>query len=207
MEVRLVVQSGTNKGEEILLPRGEIVVGRRKGCNIRLGDARVSRQHCKIAFDGKTAVIEDLDSANGTLVNGEKVRRAALKPGDLVQLGGIMFSVAAEMAEVPDEAVAVMGRPPGAPVTSEQESITSAMAAMAEAEGEGGGAEADVLPIEVDFGSPTKAGGKSEADTAPIPLDEEVIELAQEDIEGSSAGEDVLEIQWEPPAEGESDKG
>ena len=205
MQVRLIVQSGVSKGREIALPRGEIVLGRRKGCNIRLSDARVSRQHCKITFDGKAAVIEDLDSANGTLVNGEKVKQARLNLGDLVQVGGIMFSVAGGRAEVPDEAVAVMGRPQGAPTTSEQESITGAMAAMAEAEGEEAGVDIVALPIEVDLAVP--AGEESEAATDAIPVDEEVIELAQEDTEESSAGDNVLEIEWEPPAENQSDKG
>jgi len=205
MGVRLIVQSGAGKGKEISLPKGEIVVGRRKGCHIRLSDARVSRQHCKITFDGTTAVIEDLDSANGTLVNGAKVKQAALKPGDLAQVGGIMFSVVSETAEVPDEAVAVMGRPPGGPVSSEQESVAGAMAAMAQAEGEG--AEPNAVPIAVDFSLPAGDGDGTGAPTAPIPVEEDVVELAQEDTDDASAGDQVLKIQWEPPSEGDSDKG
>jgi len=205
MGVRLIVQSGAGKGKEISLPEGEVLVGRRKGCHIRLSDARVSRQHCKITFDGTAAVVEDLDSANGTLVNGVKVKQAALKPGDLVQVGGIMFSVVSETAEVPDEAVAVMGRPPGGPVSSEQESVAGAMAAMAQAEGEG--AESGVVPIAVDFSLPAGDDDETGAPTAPIPVEEDVVELAQEDTEDASADDQALEIQWEPPAEGDSDKG
>jgi predicted component of type VI protein secretion system len=203
MEVRLIVRTGANKGREIVLPEGETLVGRRKGCNVRLGDARVSRQHCKIAFDGKTAVIEDLDSANGTLVNGERIKRAALKPGDLLQIGGMMFSVAAGGAEVPDEAVAVMGRPPGGPAASEEESIAGAMAQMAQAEGEDERARAEAMPIELELGPPTGAADKG---TAPIPVDEEGIELAQEESENASVDEGAIEIEWEPSAEDEANK-
>ena len=163
MGLRLVVKVGKNKGKEIALPEGETLVGRRKGCNIRLADARVSRQHCRIRYDGKTATIEDLDSANGTLVNGAKVKEAVLKPGDLLQIGGMMFSVAGE--EVPDEAVAVMGPPPGEPGVSQEESIAGAMAAMALAEDEAGDTSA---PIEINFSMTTP---EPEAES-PIPLEE-----------------------------------
>ena len=75
MEVRLVVQTGAMKDRQIALRTGETVIGRRKGCQVRLGDARVSREHCRITFDGRQVTVADLDSANGTYVNGKRVRK------------------------------------------------------------------------------------------------------------------------------------
>jgi len=102
MDVRLVVQSGARKGQEIVLPKGKITIGRRKGCQVRIADARVSREHCTITFDGSTAVLDDLGSANGTQVNGQRVEQAALKNGDQVLIGGTVFAVVGRATEVPD---------------------------------------------------------------------------------------------------------
>jgi predicted component of type VI protein secretion system len=219
MEVRLVVQIGPSRGKALRLPRGEILVGRRKDCHLRLVDPRVSRTHCRIRFDGLAAVVEDLDSANGTLVNGARVRRATLKDGDLLQVGGIMLAVRSGPVtttprkgrrEVPDEAVAVMGRPPGGAVSSEEESVAGAMAAMAEDEGEGRETEPAARPIEIDF-SPTRVAPIDEG-AAAIPVEEDVAELAGE-ASGESAGPPSdadddeppkgVEIRWEPPGEDE----
>jgi|WetSurMetagenome_2_1015567.scaffolds.fasta_scaffold25117_4 pSer/pThr/pTyr-binding forkhead associated (FHA) protein len=56
----------------------------------------VSRVHCR--FTASTAgdlEVEDLDSTNGTFVNGERVKQRALKAGDLVRIGRVEFEVAA----------------------------------------------------------------------------------------------------------------
>ena len=191
MSVRLIVQRGQQKGKEITLPKGEIIVGRKRGCHIRLGDARVSRHHCKIICDGESAVVEDLDSANGTLVNGTRVKRARLKPGDLLQIGGIIFTVAGEeKAEVADETVAVMGQPPGEPQPSTQEAIASAMAAMAQAEGEPAGPIEVGLNIPQTTPQPAPATGKPEEE--PVEL-----ELAPPEPEEEPPEAGPINIDWQ----------
>ena len=55
--------------------------------NIRLGDDGISRRHARIVVEAKLVRIEDLGSANGTLVNGNLVQQAPLKDGDKIQLG------------------------------------------------------------------------------------------------------------------------
>lgn len=83
----LVVLVGQNVGETHRLARGESVVGRSASIAIHLGDDAISRKHAKIIRQDKEVVLEDLESANGTFVNGDRVTRCVLKDGDKVRLG------------------------------------------------------------------------------------------------------------------------
>ena len=69
---RLVVHAGSENEEVLDLDQeDEISFGRGKGCTFRLKDARASRLHCRLFAKDASWWIEDLGSANGTLVNGE----------------------------------------------------------------------------------------------------------------------------------------
>jgi two-component system, cell cycle response regulator len=83
----LVVLVGQNVGETHRLARGESVVGRSAANAVHLVDDAISRKHVRIIRHEKEVLLEDLDSANGTFVNGEPVSRCALKDGDKVRLG------------------------------------------------------------------------------------------------------------------------
>lgn len=68
--------------------RGErVTVGRLATSGIQLTDANVSREHAAFVRDGEGWAIEDLDSTNGTMLNGVPVGRAALADGDVVEIG------------------------------------------------------------------------------------------------------------------------
>ena len=84
----LVVLVGSSVGETFRLEPGELVLGRSPTSTIRFDDDGVSRRHARLwsTPDGEWA-IEDLNSANGTLVNGERVTTRMLQPEDKVQLG------------------------------------------------------------------------------------------------------------------------
>jgi len=69
------------------LEGGEVVIGRGMQANIRLNDDGISRRHARIIQVGNEVLIEDLGSANGTLVNGEVVSRRVLQDGDKIRLG------------------------------------------------------------------------------------------------------------------------
>jgi diguanylate cyclase (GGDEF)-like protein len=84
----LIVLAGSNVGEMHKLDSGEVVLGRATTVQVRLSDDGVSRRHARLLVDQGSVVLEDLGSANGTLVNGSKVDRATLKDGDQIQLGG-----------------------------------------------------------------------------------------------------------------------
>lgn len=67
--------------------RDGIVIGRVAGCDCVIDDGKASRKHAKVVVEGGVVEIEDLDSSNGTLLNGKPVTRRVLRPGDEVQIG------------------------------------------------------------------------------------------------------------------------
>ncbi len=81
----LVLSDGT----EVVVGSEPVVIGRLPECTIVLGDPNVSRRHAEVARaeDGQGAVVRDLQSTNGTRVNGVPVREQALADGDEVTVG------------------------------------------------------------------------------------------------------------------------
>ena len=64
-----------------------IVVGRSTDCDLVLREPSVSGRHARMSWRGDTILVEDLGSANGTYVDGERVRRASVRPGAEVSFG------------------------------------------------------------------------------------------------------------------------
>lgn len=84
----VVVLAGANVGEMYRLEGVEVVVGRASNATIRLSDDGISRRHARILSEGSAFVIEDLGSANGTMVNGVRIAvRQRLEDGDKIRLG------------------------------------------------------------------------------------------------------------------------
>jgi len=67
--------------------RDGIVIGRVPGCDCVIDDSKASRKHARIVVESGVVEIEDLESSNGTLLNGKPVTRRLLRPGDEVQIG------------------------------------------------------------------------------------------------------------------------
>jgi hypothetical protein len=67
--------------------RTELLVGRHQGCDVVLDDPSVSRRHALLRFRDGHWILRDLESTNGSLVNGEPVIRCQLRPGDHLMLG------------------------------------------------------------------------------------------------------------------------
>jgi FHA domain len=65
----------------------ELLVGRHHGCDVMLEEPTVSRRHARLVFRDGEWVLQDLESTNGTLLNGARVGRCALRPGDHLTLG------------------------------------------------------------------------------------------------------------------------
>ena len=66
-------------------------IGRAAGCELQIDSGSVSRQHALVLVGPRNAIIEDLNSTNGVLVNGRKVNRQVLSDGDLVTIGETEF--------------------------------------------------------------------------------------------------------------------
>jgi len=91
-----VVEDGVRT--ELDLPGPVITVGRALDNDIRLANTRVSRHHSRIEAKGEAAWVIDLGSANGTVVNGERVTRKLLGDGDEIELCGTRLIIHAEQA-------------------------------------------------------------------------------------------------------------
>jgi ABC transport system ATP-binding/permease protein len=78
------------------MPPGSVkTVGRATRADFILDEHLVSRVHCRFtASKSDQLVLEDLDSTNGVLVNGQKISRQVLKAGDVVTIGRVEFDVA-----------------------------------------------------------------------------------------------------------------
>ncbi len=71
-----------------------VVIGRSPGADIVIGDDFVSGRHARVAPVGDEVVLEDLESTNGTVLNGRKVVSAqSLRPGDLIEIGAVKLEV------------------------------------------------------------------------------------------------------------------
>jgi pSer/pThr/pTyr-binding forkhead associated (FHA) protein len=81
----LLEEDGPGVAHPIL---GSVTLGRGPASDISLPDPAISRKHAAVRLDGTTVVVEDLDSANGTVVNGEEIHSARrLENGDVLELG------------------------------------------------------------------------------------------------------------------------
>jgi Nif-specific regulatory protein len=99
MNHRLVARDGPLKGSVFVLDNTEFSVGRNPSNRLAVSDPSLSRQHCVIAPNGGNFEVRDLDSRNGTFVNGVPVHERVLVDGDQIQIGNSLFLFLAE--EVP----------------------------------------------------------------------------------------------------------
>jgi adenylate cyclase len=80
-------------GDNIPLIRDTLTLGRRETCDICLRYASISGQHCELSFRDGFWWIRDLDSTNGVKVDGVKVPRRVLHPGDKISIGKKVFTI------------------------------------------------------------------------------------------------------------------
>ena len=90
MRAQLIPADG---GPAIELVKDLSIVGRKEGCDVRVDHKSVSKQHCVIVKTDGLLLVRDLGSTNGTRVNGQRVRRAALLPNDQVSFASIRYKV------------------------------------------------------------------------------------------------------------------
>src|SRR5207249_3425462 len=95
-------------GDNIPLIRERLTLGRRESCDICLRYANISGLHCELVFQGGFWWIKDLGSTNGLKVNGSKVPRKLLHPGDRITIAKRTYTIDYDM-------------PVGAPATEDLE--------------------------------------------------------------------------------------
>lgn len=90
----LKTSEGTDAPFVFRIPPGRIkTIGRAPGADFIVDATLVSRLHCRISAGVGELQVEDLDSTNGTYVNGARVERAALRTGDRLGVGDVEFVV------------------------------------------------------------------------------------------------------------------
>jgi hypothetical protein len=85
-------------GRRLRVDKRRVVLGRSRECDVQIEDPNVSRRHAELRQEGSTYWIVDLDSTNGVEVNGRRVKRARLAPGDTFTVGSteVTFSTGRE---------------------------------------------------------------------------------------------------------------
>jgi len=111
---RLVAQSPEFTGQSFDLLGPEISVGRVADNKIQVEHASVSGHHALLKLSGLDYILKDLDSTNGTRVNGDKISEQKLRRNDVVRLGNIELLYDSEHA------------PPGQPMPSPSERVNLA---------------------------------------------------------------------------------
>ena len=86
-DITLRVLDGADRGKSFNNLRTPVTIGREEGNTIQLNDERVSRFHVKIQEDQDKLVITDLESTNGSKVNGEEIQLRILRHGDVIGIG------------------------------------------------------------------------------------------------------------------------
>jgi pSer/pThr/pTyr-binding forkhead associated (FHA) protein len=116
----LQVLKGENQGHKYHVT-GSMTFGRSVKCELCFSDAELSRRHAEFYLKGDVLEVKDLASANGLLVNREKITTAVLQPGDQVQLGSTVLLVIGPKIiapELTDEDATVFIRAADLPVPS-----------------------------------------------------------------------------------------
>jgi pSer/pThr/pTyr-binding forkhead associated (FHA) protein len=90
MRARLIPLDGS---DPIEISRDLTVVGRKEDCDLRLDHKSVSKMHCVLVKTDGLLLVRDLGSTNGTRVNGQRIRRAALLPNDQISIAGFKFRI------------------------------------------------------------------------------------------------------------------
>jgi pSer/pThr/pTyr-binding forkhead associated (FHA) protein len=86
---KLVVLSEGMSGRTYEIKVDRTTVGRLEDNSFQIPEQSVSSHHCEILLRGQEIVVKDLNSTNGSYINGEKITEAVLKPGQILRLGQV----------------------------------------------------------------------------------------------------------------------
>lgn len=106
IEAHLLVIQGADLGERFEIDETEVGLGRGVQNRIRVHDTEASRTHARIVVDSGRVILSDLNSSNGTYVNGEQIRIRELVHGDEVQIGRTLLRFSLNEAAEPSHRVA-----------------------------------------------------------------------------------------------------
>src|SRR5688572_3528462 len=94
MRFEFIVRSGKEVGRTVAVTTGQTIsLGRLKGCDVVVDDEAASRRHCTIAAREDTCAVSDLQSANGTYVNEQRIASQELQLGDKIRIGSTVLEL------------------------------------------------------------------------------------------------------------------
>ena len=105
----ILTQGLTGRAHELNVDR--TTIGRVEDNLFQIAEASVSSHHCEVHLRGNEVLIRDLNSTNGTFINGEKIAESILKPGQTLRLGNVELKLEVEGAP----ATPAAGTPPPSP--------------------------------------------------------------------------------------------
>jgi pSer/pThr/pTyr-binding forkhead associated (FHA) protein len=110
--------------------KGVAVIGRSKGCDVVIDDKQSSRRHARVFSDGRQYFVEDLDSRNGTLLNGGKIAgRHPIQDGDEIRIGAHRMKFEDERAAPASDRALPTRRSSGA-LAEARETVSGAFASF-----------------------------------------------------------------------------
>ena len=104
---RLLIVNGVQEGRVLRLRPGLNRLGRSVENHIQIPDPSVSGAHCEVILSETSLRVRDLNSTNGTFVDGEPVREAEIIEGQTLQLGNIVMRVEMAAAGQPGPAISI----------------------------------------------------------------------------------------------------
>ena len=128
--VTLRVLDGADRGRTFDDVPTPLTVGREEGNPVQLNDERISRFHLKIQEDDGKLVLTDLESTNGTKVNGESVHLCLIRPGDVIAMGRTVMVVGSR-EEIARRLAKLRGADMSGAVQLDSEELSEQQSAMA----------------------------------------------------------------------------
>ena len=111
-KTKLLIINGMQQGHEFIVNRDTFTIGSSSHNDLRIMDSTVSKRHCEISVEQSGYLIRDLNSTNGTLVQGVRVSSAHLAPGSEIQLGKtrIVFCPLQDANDIPLSSKSAFGK-------------------------------------------------------------------------------------------------
>ncbi len=88
---RLVLVSVYNPAQKYRINQVNSLIGRNPGCDVTIADPSISRQHCLLQLTNRGVLVKDLNTVNGTKINGATLKEGYLKVGDQLMVGHLAF--------------------------------------------------------------------------------------------------------------------
>jgi pSer/pThr/pTyr-binding forkhead associated (FHA) protein len=98
---KLVVLSVGMTGRTQELKAEKTTVGRVEDNSFQIAEPSVSSHHCEVVLRGNEVVVRDLNSTNGTFINGEKITEKVMKPGQILRLGQVEMRLETDTPTAP----------------------------------------------------------------------------------------------------------